>query len=219
MKIVLLESLGISDELLATYAKKLEAAGPRVCGLSARHGRDTVQIERAKDADVLMIANMPLKRRGHPRLQEPEVHRRGLYRAWTTWTWRPPGRWASRSPTPPAIPPRPWRSWLLGMMLSLLRNVPQVDERCRDGQDQGRPCRLRARRQDRGHRRRGRHRRQNTAQLCCKAFGCRVHRLQPPAQAGRGAGLHRVRGPWTHLTREADIVSLNCPLNDEHPTA
>lgn len=60
MKIVLLESLGISDELLATYAKKLEEKGHEF----AAYPRDmdvNVQIERAKDADVLMIANMPLK--------------------------------------------------------------------------------------------------------------------------------------------------------------
>ena len=60
MKIVLLESLGISGELLATYAKKLEEKGHEF----AAYPRDmdvSVQIERAKDADVLMIANMPLK--------------------------------------------------------------------------------------------------------------------------------------------------------------
>lgn len=47
MKIVLLESLGISDELLATYAKKLEEKGHEF----AAYPRDmdvNVQIERAQ---------------------------------------------------------------------------------------------------------------------------------------------------------------------------
>ena len=59
MKIVLLESLGISGELLREYAQKLEKQGHEF----RAYERDTdprVQIDRAKDADVIMLANMPL---------------------------------------------------------------------------------------------------------------------------------------------------------------
>ena len=59
MKIVLLESLGISQEILDQYAQKLKAKGHTF----ENYPKDTdpkVQIERAKDADILMIANMPL---------------------------------------------------------------------------------------------------------------------------------------------------------------
>ena len=59
MNIVLLESLGISPDLLDQYAKTLEQQGHHF----AAYERDTdpaVQIERAQDADILMIANMPL---------------------------------------------------------------------------------------------------------------------------------------------------------------
>ena len=60
MKIVLLESLGVKDEVLEGYAQNLKAEGHEF----QAYGRDmdtAVQIERAKDADVIMIANMPLK--------------------------------------------------------------------------------------------------------------------------------------------------------------
>ena len=60
MKVVLIESLGISKELLDSYAEALRAQGHEF----AAYERDLdveVQKERLKDADVLMIANMPLK--------------------------------------------------------------------------------------------------------------------------------------------------------------
>ena len=60
MKIVLLESLGIPESLLKTYADHLAENGHEFAAY-ARDMDPQVQIERAKDADVIMIANMPLK--------------------------------------------------------------------------------------------------------------------------------------------------------------
>lgn len=60
MKIVLLESLGVRDELMAEYVKPLTEKGH----IFEQYQRDMdpeKQKERLKDADVLMIANMPLK--------------------------------------------------------------------------------------------------------------------------------------------------------------
>ena len=60
MKIVLLESLGVPEEVLNACAKPLTDAGHTFVA----YPRDTdpqVQIARAGDADVIMIANMPLK--------------------------------------------------------------------------------------------------------------------------------------------------------------
>ena len=59
MKIVLLESLGIPRELLDRYAARLATAGHEFDAYE-RNTDPQVQIERAKDADVIMIANMPL---------------------------------------------------------------------------------------------------------------------------------------------------------------
>ena len=59
MKIVLLESLGVSDALLNACARPFVEAGHTF----AAYPQDTdpqVQLERAGDADVIMLANMPL---------------------------------------------------------------------------------------------------------------------------------------------------------------
>ena len=61
MRIVLLESLGVRPELVASHAGKLRAMGHEF----VEYQKDTdekVQLERARGADVLMLANMPLHR-------------------------------------------------------------------------------------------------------------------------------------------------------------
>ena len=59
MNIVLLESLGVPEEVLNTCAKPLVDAG-HTFKAYPKNTDPKVQIERAKDADVIMIANMPL---------------------------------------------------------------------------------------------------------------------------------------------------------------
>ena len=60
MKIVLIESLGIRKELLNSYIMPLREQG-HVFECFERDTDIEKQKERLKDADVLMIANMPLK--------------------------------------------------------------------------------------------------------------------------------------------------------------
>ena len=60
MNIVLLESLGVPDAVLNACAKPLTDAGHSFKAY-AKNTDPQVQIEEAKDADVIMIANMPLK--------------------------------------------------------------------------------------------------------------------------------------------------------------
>lgn len=60
MKIVLLESLAVSDEVLQKYTRDLEQKGHTFCAYS-RCEDEAVLCERAKDADILLLANMPLK--------------------------------------------------------------------------------------------------------------------------------------------------------------
>ena len=131
MKIVLLESLGISDELLATYAKKLKEKGHEF----AAYPRDmdvNVQIERAKDADVLMIANMPLKGeviRACKNLKFIDVAFTGVDHVDLEAAKEMGVKVSNAS----GYSTQAVAELALGMMLSLLRNVPQVDERCRAG--------------------------------------------------------------------------------------
>ena len=59
MKVVLLESLAIPGEVLDGFAEGLEKEGHKFESYE-KSTDDEVLIERAKDADVIMIANMPL---------------------------------------------------------------------------------------------------------------------------------------------------------------
>ena len=59
MNIVLLESLGVPESTIESYAAKLREAGHSFTAYPKDTNPD-VQIERARDADVIMIANMPL---------------------------------------------------------------------------------------------------------------------------------------------------------------
>ena len=59
MKIVILESLGISDEELAKVTKPLTDEGHELVVYEDKVDGDTLKT-RVKDADVLIIANMPL---------------------------------------------------------------------------------------------------------------------------------------------------------------
>ena len=207
MKIVLLESLGISDELLATYAKKLEEKGHEF----AAYPRDmdvNVQIERAKDADVLMIANMPLKGeviRACKNLKFIDVAFTGVDHVDLEAAKEMGVKVSNAS----GYSTQAVAELALGMMLSLLRNMPQVDERCRAGKTKDGLVGSELKGKTVGIVGAGAIG-QNTARLC-KAFGCRViaynHR---PKQVEEGL-LEFV--DLDTLTREADIISLNCPLN------
>lgn len=59
MKIVLLESLGVGDETLKRHIKKIKSMGHEF--ISYEKNTDTaIQTERIKDADAVILANMPL---------------------------------------------------------------------------------------------------------------------------------------------------------------
>ena len=59
MKIVLLEELGVSNEIMKKYGTKLEEMGHTFVAYKKSNDINT-QIEEVKDADIIMIANMPL---------------------------------------------------------------------------------------------------------------------------------------------------------------
>lgn len=209
MKIVLLESLGIPRELLDGYAGKLAAAGHEFTA----YERDTdpqVQIQRAKDADVIMIANMPLKGeviRACKNLKFIDVAFTGVDHV-DLDAAREMGVKVSNAS---GYSTQSVAELALGMMLSLLRNVPQVEERCRQGGTKDGLVGAELRGKTVGIVGAGAIG-QNTARLC-KAFGCRViaynHR---PKQVEEGL-LEFV--DLDTLTRQADIISLNCPLTAE----
>ena len=56
MKIVLLEGLGVSDEVIERHAAKLKEMGHSFFTCE----KDPAQLVNSRDADVIMLANMPL---------------------------------------------------------------------------------------------------------------------------------------------------------------
>ncbi|QTL97789.1 hydroxyacid dehydrogenase [Iocasia frigidifontis] len=60
MKIVMLESISISEKELRKYRKKLEDAGHQLIVYQDRVEDENLLIERAGDADILIITNLPL---------------------------------------------------------------------------------------------------------------------------------------------------------------
>jgi D-3-phosphoglycerate dehydrogenase len=131
MKIVLLESLGISKELLASYVKPLEAKGFEFAAYE-RNDDPAVQIEEAKDADILIIANMPLKAEvinACPKLKYIDVAFTGVDHV-ALDAAKAKGIAVSNASGYSTVAVA---ELTLAMILSLLRYVPQVDAVCRAG--------------------------------------------------------------------------------------
>ena len=209
MKIVLLESLGIPAELLKSYADKLEAKGHTFAAYE-KNTDAQVQIDRAQDADVIMIANMPLKGeviRACKNLKFINVAFTGVDHVDLAAAKEMGVKVSNAS----GYSTQSVAELALGLMLSLLRNVPQVEERCRAGKTKDGLVGTELRGKTVGIVGAGAIG-QNTGRLC-KAFGCKViaynHR---PKQAAEGTIDEFV--DLDTLTRESDIISLNCPLND-----
>lgn len=209
MKIVLLESLGVSEETLAACAKPLTDAGHTFVA----YPKDTdpqVQIERAKDADILMIANMPLSGeviRACKNLKFIDVAFTGVDHvdlAAATEMGIKVSNAAGYSTQAVA-------EIALCMMLSLLRNIPQVEQRCRQGQTKDGlvGCELLGKTVGIigagaiGCR---------TAELC-RAFGCRILGYKRHVTGNEPSFIEFVS--LDELLKNSDIVSLHCPINQE----
>lgn len=132
MKIVLLESLGVPEEVLKECAAPLAAAGHSFTA----YPKDTdpaVQIERAKDADVIMIANMPLSGQvieACTNLKFIDVAFTGVDHVDLNAA-RAKGVKVSNAA---GYSTQAVAELTVCMSFSLLRNVPQVEARCRAGQ-------------------------------------------------------------------------------------
>ncbi len=131
MKIVLLESLGISPELLDSYIKPLRDKGYEVAAYE-RNDDPAVQIEEAKDADILVIANMPLKAEvinACPNLKYINVAFTGVDHV-DLAAAKARGIKVSNASGYSTVAVA---ELTIAMMLDLLRYVPQVDAACRAG--------------------------------------------------------------------------------------
>ncbi|ERT59247.1 MULTISPECIES: 2-hydroxyacid dehydrogenase [Megasphaera] len=131
MKIVLLESLGITQELLDSYVQALTAGGHEFTAYE-RTDDIAVQIEEAKDADILMIANMPLKAdviNACPNLKYINVAFTGVDHV-ALDAAKARGIKVSNASGYSTVAVA---ELTLAMILDLLRYVPQVEAACRAG--------------------------------------------------------------------------------------
>ena len=209
MNIVLLESLGIPDSLLNECAKPLIDAGHTFTAFEK--STDTkVQIEQAQNADVIMIANMPLNGEvidACKNLKFIDVAFTGVDHVDLA-----AARKNNISVSNAAgYSTEAVAELSLCLMLSLLRNVMQTDARCREGKTKDGlvGCELRGKTIGIvgagaiGTR---------TAELC-KVFGCRVLAYKRTITGNEPDFMEFVS--LDELLSNSDIVSLHCPLNED----
>lgn len=208
MNIVLLESLGIPDSLLERCTAPLAAAGHTFAAYPRTTDPDRL-IEEARDADVLMLANMPLP----GQVIRACEHLKFIDVAFTGVDHVDPD--AAREMGVAVSNASGYSNDSVAeltvcMALALLRNLPQVEERCRTGGTKDGLV---------GHELRGKTVGlvgtgaigSRVAQLFA-AFGCRV--------IASGDHSHKPNTdlitylPLTEVLAQADILSLHCPLND-----
>jgi D-3-phosphoglycerate dehydrogenase len=209
MKIVLLESLGISKELLASYVKPLEAKGFEFAAYE-RNDDPAVQIEEAKDADILIIANMPLKAEvinGCPKLKYIDVAFTGVDHV-ALDAAKARGIAVSNASGYSTVAVA---ELTLAMILSLLRYVPQVDAACRAGgtkagfigtELEGKTVGLVGTGAIGGR----------VAQLV-HAFGAKVVAYNGFSHKENTDLITYL--PMKEMMEQADIVSLHCPVTDK----
>lgn len=209
MKVVLLESLAIPRETLDKFAEELEKEGHKFEAYEKSTDED-VLIEHVKDADVLMIANMPLSGkviRSCPKLKFIDVAFTGVDHV-DLETARECGVAVSNAS---GYSNESVAELVIGMILSLLRNVNQVEKRCREeGTKDGLV---------------GRQLEGKTVGIIglgaigkrvaalAKAFGCKVITYDQRYQDEEKELAELVA--LDELMRQSDIVTLHCPLTAE----
>ena len=209
MKIVLLESLGISGELLREYAQKLEKQGHEF----RAYERDTdprVQIDRAKDADVIMLANMPLSGkviRSCPSLKFIDVAFTGVDHIDLEAAKEKKVAVSNAS----GYSTESVAELVLCNAITLLRKVRETEKRCREegtregltgGELKGRTVGII------GYGAIG----SRTAELF-HAFGCRVTAYSRHEKENVPRYITYL--PLEELIRQSDLISLHCPLTPQ----
>lgn len=209
MKIVLLESLGISQEILSGFAQQLEKQGHQFVSYE-KNADEQVQIERAQDADILIIANMPLSGRvirACKQLRFIDVAFTGVDHV----DLEAAKEMGIKVSNAAGYSTQAVAELAVCMMLSLLRNLSAVEQRCRSGQTKDGlvGCELGSR---------------TVGIVGAGAIGCRTAALCHAFGAKvLGYKRHVTREepdfirfvPLEQLLQESDIVSLHCPINEQ----
>lgn len=208
MKIVLLEGLGVPQETIQEHVRKLEAMGHTFTAYE-KNTDPAVQVEESKDADVIMLANMPLSPEvidGAPDLKFIDV-------AFTGVDHIPMEKAKARGiavSNASGYATQAVAELCISNMISLLRNVDKTQQRCREGKTKDGLVGNLLWAKTVGIVGAGAIGKR-TAMLC-KAFGCHViaysrSKVEDPAIDEQVT--------LDELLERADIVSLHCPLTPQ----
>lgn len=209
MRIVLLESLGISDGVIAKHAQKLENMGHSFTAYE-KNTDPAVQVERCRNADAVMLANMPLSEA----VIDKAEHLKFIDVAFTGVDHIPMEAARKKGiavSNASGYATQAVAELCVSFMIQLLRNVNKTEKRCRTGGTKdglignllcGKTVGIV------GAGAIGK----RTAALC-KAFGCTVlaynrSKITDASVVDRQVSLEE-------LLSSADIVSLHCPLTAE----
>ena len=205
MKIVLLEGLGVPGEILEKHGNRLREMGHDFVACE-KDPAPEAQVERSKDADVLMLANMPLS----PLVLENSPNLKFIDVAFTGVDHIPMEEARKRGiavSNASGYATQAVAELCVSFMIQLLRNVDKTGVRCREGGTKdGLVGNLLCKKTVGivgagaiGKR---------TAALC-KAFGCQV--IAYSRSAVEDPAIDQ-QVTLDELLGRADIVSLHCPL-------
>ena len=208
MKVVLMEALGISAEELAERKKPFEAQGVEFTDY-ARTTDTAKLVAQAKDADVMILANMPMPAdviRACDNLKFIDIAFTGVDHV---------GLDAAREKkiavsNASGYSDQSVAELVIGMVLSLARNMRQVEDRCREGKDKTGLVGWEIKGKTVGIIGLG-NIGSRTAELF-HAFGATVLAQSRSKHADAPAWIEQVS--QEDLLKRSDIVVLHCPLND-----
>ena len=209
MNIVLLESLNISENLLRDYVEKLEKEGHTF--KSYKRTDDTSRlIEEAKDADVIMLANMPLKGeviRACKNLKFIDVAFTGVDHIDLEAAKEMQIKISNAS----GYSNDSVAELTLGLILTLLRNVPQVDKKAREGATKEGLVGKELKGKTVGIIGTGAI--GMTVARLCNAFGCKIVAYNGFSNKKNTDLITYL--PLKEMLQTSDIVTLHCPLTDK----
>ena len=208
MKIVLLEGLGVSDEVIGAHARKLGEMGHTFTAYP-KDADPQVQAERSRDADVVMLANMPLS----PLVLETDSALKFIDVAFTGVDHIPMEEAKKRGiavSNASGYATQAVAELCISFMIQLLRNVGKTEERCRRGGTKdglvgnllwGKTVGIL-----------GAGAIGKRVAALCKAFGCTVIAYNRSAVSDPAIDE---QVSLEELLKRSDILSLHCPLTAE----
>ena len=208
MKIAIMESLGISAQELNACMAPFEQEG-HIFSVFEKTTDVEKLIEQAKDADVMILANMPMPAavlEACPNLKFVDIAFTGVDHV-AMDVVRSRGIVASNAS---GYSNEAVAELGVGMVIGLLRNIPQVADRCRAGltKDGLVGCELKGKTVGIiGLGKIGK----RSAELY-HAFGCRILASSRTVHDDCPAYIHQVSRQ--ELLEQSDVVILHCPLND-----